>query len=91
MSEMPHLSETRRPRFDWTINLGHLLSIFSMMLVVAGGYFSLTMRLGIVEDRVATMAALMERSIRNDEQIATLRESDRKQDVRIERLEQHPR
>ncbi|WP_454684008.1 hypothetical protein [Ancylobacter moscoviensis] len=88
MTDMPQLADHRRPRFDPTINLGHILTMGSVLATMVAGYASLSTRMGVVEAQIATMTTLMERSIRADEQLQAMRTQATKLEERLERLEQ---
>lgn len=60
------------PRFDPTINLGHIISAGSFAIMMAMGWTQLSSRMEMVEKQVAGMSALIERSIRTDTRVDEL-------------------
>lgn len=88
------MNDIPRPRFDPTINLGHVLSILSFLVMAAAGYFAmkgdidkLDMRLVTVEksghdliQSVSRLADVMVITARQDERINAL-------GSRVERIE----
>lgn len=70
--------ENNKPRFDPTINLGHILTFLGFITTGIGAYWTLDKRLSVLEER----AMLITSSQR--EQAATVKESvqEIKQDVR---------
>ena len=59
-------------RFDPTINLGHIISAGTMVIMMTMGWSQLSSRLEMVEKQVAGMSALIERSIRTDTRVDEL-------------------
>ncbi|MGA0564185.1 hypothetical protein ACO2RV_17200 [Ancylobacter sp. VNQ12] len=88
MTDMPRPTESRAPRFDPTINLGHVITMGSVLATMIAGYATLNARMGVVEAQITTMTTLMERSIRADEQLQTMRTTVDKLEDRLERVEQ---
>lgn len=88
MSDLPQMTEHSRARFDPTINLGHLITMGSILITMVAGYTSLNARVGVVEAQITAMTTLMERSIRADEQLQSLKSEIERQGMRIDRLEQ---
>lgn len=72
------------PRFDPTVNLGHIISAGTMAIMITMGWSQLSSRLEMVERQVAGMSALIERSIRTDTRVDELSR-------RIEEIEQRAR
>ena len=68
------------PRFDPTINLGHLISLAGMMLVVAGSLYLTDYRLNALEKNVEKLSTVVIQAARTDER---LKDHDR----RLEHLE----
>ena len=74
------MTEDTKPKFDPTINLGHLLSMGGILFLSIGAYFSFGGRLGAVESQLARITSVLEISIRQEEQIKSLT-------YRLEKLE----
>lgn len=87
MTDLPPMTEHRRARFDPTINLGHVMTMGSVLATMVAGYASLNARMGLVETQIATMTTLMERSIRTDERLQGFSLQLGKLEDRIGRLE----
>lgn len=87
MADMPHLAESRRPKFDPTINLGHVITMGSVIATMVAGYASLNTRMGVVEAQISTMTAVMERSIRTDERLQAMGAQLERFEDRLERAE----
>lgn len=68
------------PRFDPTINLGHLLTMAGMLATMIAGWSQLSTRIEYVERQMTAMTTVIERGIKAD---ARLEEIGR----RLERLE----
>jgi hypothetical protein len=66
------MPEEFKPRFDGTINLGHLMSLGGILLIAISGYYSFSSRLSVVEGQLTRIATVLENSIRQDEQIKSL-------------------
>jgi hypothetical protein len=58
-----------RPRFDPTINLGHLLSLAGVTIAVAGGWYVADWRLSALERQMERLSAVVTESARNDERL----------------------
>lgn len=71
-------------RWDWTINLGHVLTMGAMIVSTVGGmlwtYATFDKRLTRLEDQMIRQTDVLDRSIRADEQLRAIRE-------RLDRLE----
>lgn len=61
---------TGGPRFDWSINLGHILMIVSLLGAAAVGWNSIQVRLSQVEERTADYSTIRDMARDN---AATLR------------------
>jgi hypothetical protein len=72
-----------RPRFDGTINLGHLISLGGIAAAIIGAYWLMDFRLAAVERQIDRVSTLVIESARVDER---LKDHSR----RLELLE-HPR
>lgn len=64
-----------RPRFDPTINLGHVLSLSGVIIAIVGGWYSFDTRLKSVETQMARQTQVIELGIRQEERLNYL--SDR--------------
>lgn len=74
------MPEEFKPRFDGTINLGHILSLSAVLITVIGGYYSMSTRLSSAESQLSRIATVLEITIRQDEQIKTI-------NYRLDRME----
>jgi len=79
---------SKRPRFDPTINLGHLLTFLGLCLAALGAYYgakaelaSVAMRLTIVEKQIEKMSQILITDARQDERTTAI-------ERRLDRLEQ---
>lgn len=70
----------KKALFDPVINLGHVLTMMTMLGTVILGWTQLSTRLALVEAQVAKQTEMLDRSIRTDERLNSLRE-------RVDRLE----
>jgi hypothetical protein len=70
----------RSPRFDPTINLGHLLTLTGVVIVMVGGGFVADFRLAALEKEVAKLSNLVVQAARFEERITDLTR-------RVDRLE----
>lgn len=68
------------PRFDATINLGHLLTLTGVVMAIVGGGFVADFRLAAVEKEVAKLSGLVVQEARFEERMIELAR-------RIDRLE----
>lgn len=57
------------PRFDPTINLGHLISLGGVTVVVAGSIYLADFRLKALEDNVRELRTVVIQAARTEEQI----------------------
>lgn len=78
-----------RPRFDPTINLGHIFTFLGYLVVAAGAYYGMraelgtvTLRLEVVEKQIDKMASVVVQGARQDERMNQI---ERRLD-KIERL-----
>ena len=62
-------------KFDPTVNLGHLISLGGIVAAMVTGWVSLSSRLESVERQLARQTTVIEVSIRQEEQLKSLRES----------------
>jgi hypothetical protein len=69
-----------KPRFDPTINLGHIISLGGVMVIVAGSLYLTDYRLNALEKNVEKLSTVVIQAARTDER---LKEHDR----RLEKLE----
>lgn len=58
-----------KPRFDPTINLGHLISLGGIMLVVAGSLYLTDYRLNALEKNVERLSTVVIEAARADERL----------------------
>lgn len=66
--------KSTRARFDGTINLGHLLTMATMLGTLVMGWSTLDKRLSLVEAQMMRQTEVIDRSIRTDEQLRSIRE-----------------
>ena len=66
------MTDNAKPRFDGTINLGHILSLSGVLIAVVGGYYSMSLRLAAAETQLSRIAIVLEATIRQEEQIKWL-------------------
>jgi len=66
------MPEDLRPKFDATINLGHVMTLTGVVLAILGSYYSFSSRLSSVETQLVRMATVLEMSIRQEEQVKAL-------------------
>lgn len=71
---------SKKVLFDPVINLGHVLTMATMLATVILGWTQLSTRLALVEAQVTKQTEMLDRSIRTDERLNSLRE-------RVDRLE----
>lgn len=81
-------------RYDPTVNLGHILTMGSMLVALSGGWMAITARqefsdsrLERIEQQMGIMTQLMERSTRSDAIMESVRADLAETRRRIERLE----
>lgn len=60
------------PRFDPTINLGHLISLCGVVLVVTGSLYLTDYRLNALEKNVEKLSTVVIESARTDERLKDL-------------------
>lgn len=65
---------SRSLRWDGTINLGHLLTMATMLGTLVMGWSTLDKRLSLVEAQMMRQTEVIDRSIRTDEQLRSIRE-----------------
>lgn len=70
-------------RFDGTINLGHVLTMATMLGTLIMGWSTLDKRLSLVETQMARQTEVLDRSIRTDEKLQAIRE-------RLDKIERRP-
>lgn len=66
-----------KPRFDPTINLGHIISLGGAMVVVAGSLYLTDYRLTTLERNVEKLSVVVIQAARTDER---LKDHDRRLD-----------
>lgn len=57
------------PRFDPTINLGHLISVTGVIIFVAGSFYLTDYRLSTLEKNVEKLSTVIVESARVDERM----------------------
>lgn len=57
------------PRFDPTVNLGHLISVTGVIIFVAGSFYLTDYRLSTLEKNVEKLSTVIVESARVDERI----------------------
>jgi hypothetical protein len=57
------------PRFDPTINLGHIISVTGAIVLVTGSWYLTDYRLGILEKNVEKLSTVVIESARVDERL----------------------
>ena len=67
-----------KPRFDPTINLGHIISLGGVIVVVAGGLYLTDYRLNALEKNVEKLSTVVIQAARTDER---LKDHDRRLDM----------
>ncbi|WP_454917262.1 hypothetical protein [Xanthobacter sediminis] len=78
--ELHGAGKSTRARFDGTINLGHVLTMATMLGTLIMGWSTLDKRLSLVEAQMARQTEIMDRSIRTDEKIQAIKD-------RVDKLE----
>jgi hypothetical protein len=68
------------PKFDPTINLGHVITLSGVVLAIVASYYSFSSRLTSVEFQINRIASVLESTIRQEEQVKSLNQ-------RMDRLE----
>ena len=58
-----------KPRFDPTINLGHVISLGGVIVVVTGSLYLTDYRLNALEKNVATLSTVVIQAARTDERL----------------------
>lgn len=61
-----------RPRFDPTINLGHIITLSGVIVAMVASWYSVDSRLSGAERQLVRLVLVVEASIRQEEQIKTL-------------------
>jgi hypothetical protein len=84
-------SKQSRPKFDPTINYGHVLTALSIVIAGTGAYYGMSSELHNVDQRVAKIEATLQQlanvvvlTARQDERIISI-------ERRVDRLEEAPR
>ncbi len=68
------------PRFDFTVNLGHIITFGGLLIVVVGGWYSFDGRLKTVEATLATATQTLIAQVSQGRDLAAM-------DARLSRLE----
>lgn len=74
------------PRFDWKLDLGGVMTVLISLLTVGVMYGSITTRLGILDEKVAAFARVMERIQSLETQMIRLETKLDERSVREEQL-----
>lgn len=69
------------PRFDFTINLGHVLTVAALLLTMIGGWMNFDARLTAVERTLQTSTATLLEQVKMGAELRALTD-------RVQRLEQ---
>ncbi|MFG1433370.1 hypothetical protein V5F44_21080 [Xanthobacter sp. V2C-8] len=72
--ELHGAGKSTKARFDGTVNLGHLLTMATMLGTLVMGWSTLDKRLSLVEAQMMRQTEVIDRSIRTDEQLRSIRE-----------------
>jgi hypothetical protein len=90
MSENGNGPKQTRPKFDPTINYGHVLTALSIAIAGTGAYYGMSSELHNVDQRVAKIEATLQQlanvmvlTARQDERLIAI-------ERRVDRLEQSP-
>jgi len=83
----PETNAARKPRFDPTVNLGHVMTFLGFMLAGIGAYYGARMelsaiglRIGVVERQIDKLATILVTDARQDERMSQI-------ERRVERIE----
>ena len=60
---------TERPRFDPTINLGHLISLGGVIITIVGGWYVMDHRLSLLERNFDKLSSAVVEWVRLDERL----------------------
>lgn len=63
------MSETNRPRFDPTVNLGHLITLSGMIAVFIGSWYLMDHRLASVERQLDRLSIVVIDNARMDQRV----------------------
>lgn len=66
------MSDDNKPRFDPTINLGHVITLTGVIMSMVAGWHSVDARLSGAERQFNRLILVVENSIRQEEQIKSL-------------------
>jgi hypothetical protein len=87
----PTLHRFAKPKFDPTINYGHVLTALSIVIAGTGAYYGMSFELQSVDQRVAKIEATLQQlanvmvlTARQDERLIAI-------ERRVDRLEEAPR
>lgn len=72
MAEKRDGEDGGRPRFDPTINLGHIITLTGVIMSMIAGWYSVDARLSGAERQLTRLIVVVETSIRQEEQIKGL-------------------
>lgn len=72
--ELHGQGKSTKARFDGTINLGHVLSMTTILITLIVGGATFHSRLTVVEAQMSRQTEILERTIRADEQMRAIRE-----------------
>ena len=60
---------TERPRFDPTINLGHMISLGGVIITIVGGWYVMDHRLSLLERNFDKLSSAVVEWVRLDERL----------------------
>jgi hypothetical protein len=88
MSDNGNGSRQSRPKFDPTINYGHVLTALSIIIAGTGAYYGMSTELHNVDQRVAKIEATLQQLA--NAMVLTARQDERLISIerRVDRLEQ---
>jgi hypothetical protein len=59
----------QRPRFDPTINLGHMITLSGVVITIIGGWYAFDARLAAVERQMSNLSTVVVEAARIDERL----------------------
>ena len=74
---------TEKPRFEPTINLGHIITLGGVICAIAGGWYAFDYRLTAIEGQVRMLSTVVIDNARMDERV-------RDHGRRLDNLERRP-
>ena len=76
-----------KPRFDPTVNLGHLITFMGFILAALGGWYTIKGDVAILGTRIENMEQTTSRLTSTVERLTTVITTDARQDERITAME----